>query len=151
MFIEALTGIRMDLGSKWCKYWQDSFILPGSGDVTSTNFLCEKSLLFLRFRMINAARAMIPTTIPTARTIAHACPFLFSVASVISAEDKPVKTYYMFIVTKTLTSSSKAALIKDQIIDQIREQTGLPLIWSSLYKHVNGINTEGLKWLLSKS
>lgn len=111
MFIEALTGIQMDPGSKWCKYWQESFILPGSGDISSTSFLCEKSLLFLRFRMINAAKAMIPTTIPTARTIAHACPFLFSVASVIS-EDKPVKTYYMFIVTKTLTSSSKDVLIK---------------------------------------
>lgn len=54
---------------------------------------------------------MIPTTIPTARTIAHACPFLFSVASVTS-EDKPVKTYFMFIVTNTLISLPKDALNK---------------------------------------
>jgi len=62
--------------------------------------------------MINAAKAMIPTTIPTARTIAHACSFLFSVAVVIS-EDKPVKTYYMFINKDTNFS-----------IQKIREQSG---------------------------
>lgn len=75
-----------------------SFILPGSGDISSTSFLCEKSLLFLRFRKINAPKARTPTTIPMTRTMVHACPFLLSVSSETS-EDKPVKTYFMFIVT----------------------------------------------------
>lgn len=75
--------------------------------------------------MINAPKARTPAIIPMTRTRVHACPFLLSVTS----EDKPVKTYFMFIVT-TKQHLTKLAIKNLSLGCTI---LWLPLTWSYLY------------------